>query len=421
MNCIMRFLFESGDTMKQMKKQYYLNFFNNQLLRDFRFIINNPNLKNNVKIPYLPYDADFDFKKEIMKFILKNTNKYNKIFGALTGQVTYYKTIGDLREKSESKRYANCLFFDFDSDDVELHDLKNEIRIAYKDDDLKGKALFSKIHEIQKDYQDLLFSSNILDEPFSDAKKLYDYFKSIGINSYPIFSGSKGVHLYIFFNECNLINYSEISYKLAESYKKHLDLKTLDLAVNKDALSRVSRVPYSNHETSNLFSTPFDFDSDSIADILESSRKQEYKEFNLKDYVISDASFTATLKETDKVISDYNLRIIKEKKKLNPINKHSNIINKNISNTDELFSDMRVLLKVIIPDNYVKSFKRYDSYLCPFHDDNSPSARVYSGNFYCEADNLHLNYFEFLRKFYDLKSDDEVKKKMSELKSELKT
>ena len=76
---------------------------------------------------------------------------------------------------------------------------------------------------------------------------------------------------------------------------------------------------------------------------------------------------------------------------------------------------MRILLKVIIGDP-VREFKNYNSYICPFHDDNSPSARVYKNNFLCATENLHLNYFDFIRKYFDLADDDAVKEKMKELK-----
>ena len=66
-----------------------------------------------------------------------------------------------------------------------------------------------------------------------------------------------------------------------------------------------------------------------------------------------------------------------------------------------------------------------DKYFIPYnkreterkrYDDNSPSARVYKNNFLCATENLHLNYFDFIRKYYDLADDDAVKDKMKELK-----
>lgn len=400
----------SGDVMRYTRKQFYLDFYKNHLLRDFLFVKSNPNAKYDTESPYLPYAADLDYNRNIRNFLIKYSNPKNKMHGALFSQLTYYKTIGDLRIKDESERYANCLFFDFDVDADELHDLKTEIKIAYGD--LTGNDRLKRIAEIQKEYQQLLFTTDILEKPFNDAKKLYDFFKSNNIKCYTVFSGSKGIHLYLFFDECKLINYSEISYKLANSYKSALDLTTLDLAVNKDAIARKSRVIYSKHETSNLFTTPFDIESESISDVLEKSRKQKIKPFDLSDYTISDDNFVATLKNIDADISAKNEIIIAEKKKWNKAINGAAISD---AEKDAIFSDMRILLKVIIGDP-VREFKNYNSYSCPFHDDKSPSARVYKNNFLCATENLHLNYFDFIRKYFDLPDDDAVKDKMKELK-----
>ena len=396
--------------MRYTRKQFYQNFYNNQLLRDFLFVKANPNAKYYTESPYLPYESNIDFKKSISNFLIKYSNPKNRLHGALFSQLTYYKSIGDFRSKDESNRYCNCLFFDFDSESEILHDLKDEIAVAY--DKLTGKDRLNRIAEIQQQYQNVLFTSDILEKPFNDAKKLYDYFKSNNIKPFTVFSGSKGVHLYIFFNECKLSNLSEISYTLAESYKTGLNLDSLDLSVNKDAIARKSRVIYSKHESSNLFNTPFDIESESIADVLEKSRKQKVEPFNLADYTIADDNFVNTLKSIDTTVTAKNNEIIAEKKKLNKLNNAAGISD---AEKDDIFSDMRILLKLILGEPE-RVFKKYNTYKCPFHDDKNPSARVYKKNFLCASENLHLNYFEFIRKFYDLNSDDEVKEKMADLK-----
>ena len=396
--------------MRYTRKQFYQNFYNNHLFRDFLFVKANPNAKYGTESPYLPYTSNIDFKKSITNFLIKYSNPKNRVHGAFYSQVTYYRNIGDLRSKDESNRYCNCLFFDFDSDSDILHDLKLEIEIAYND--LTGKDRLKRIAEIQQQYQNIIFTSDVLEKPFNDAKKLYDFFKSNDIKAYPVFSGSKGIHLYIFFKECQLTNLSEISHKLAASYKSALDLDTLDLAVNKDAIARKSRVIYSKHETSNLFTTPFDIESESLSDVLESAVKQNVIPFDIADYTITDDNFVNVLKEIDKTVTAKNNEIIAEKKKLNKLYNAAAISD---SEKDDIFSDMRILLKLILGEPE-REFKKYNSYKCPFHDDNKPSARVYKKNFLCASENLHLNYFEFIRKFYDLNSDDEVKEKMADLK-----
>lgn len=298
--------------MVYSKKEFYRNFYNNHLLRDFLFLRSNKNLKYDTDSPK-SFDDNINTTKSNLNFLIKYTKANDKSFhGALISQVTYYKRMEYYLSKNESKRYANCLFFDFDSDSAELKTLKKSIAAAY--DDLTGKNRINKIADIQQQYQNVLFSSDVLEKPFADAKKLYEYFKRYDINAYTVFSGSKGIHCYIFFDECNLINYTDISTALAKNYKKILDLSTLDLNVNTDAISRKSRVIYSKHETSGLFATPFDIESESISDVLESAKKQNITEFNLNDYIISDKSFAANLINYDKILSEKNAELSAIKK-----------------------------------------------------------------------------------------------------------
>lgn len=397
--------------MRITRKQFYKNFYNNHLFRDFLFV--DPTGKT--KSPYLPNDANVDFERNISNFLIKYSNPKSNFNGSLYSQVTYYKTIGGLRDKAESERYANMLFFDFDVGSDELHRLKNEIKNTYND--LTGKQRLNQVKNLQLEYQNLLFETDVLEKPLNDAKTLHSYLKSSNINSYAVFSGSKGIHLYVFFDECKLRNYTDISYKLAESYKSRLKLDTLDLSVNKDAIARKSRVIYSNHATSNLFTIPIDIESDSVTEILTNAKKQSVIPFELDDYVISDdGGFVNVLKNIDASINDKNSEIMAEKEKVK-----SMITGTAISSADKdlIFSDMRVLLKVILGDP-VREFENYNTYCCPFHDDHSPSARVYKNNFLCATENLHLNYFDFIRKYFDLPDDDAVKKKMKELKKSAK-
>ena len=211
--------------MRITRKQFYKNFYNNHLFRDFLFV--DPTGKT--KSPYLPNDANVDFERNISNFLIKYSNPKSNFNGSLYSQVTYYKTIGGLRDKAESERYANMLFFDFDVESDELHRLKNEIKNTYND--LTGKQRLNQVKNLQLEYQNLLFETDVLEKPLNDAKTLHSYLKSNNINSYAVFSGSKGIHLYVFFDECKLRNYTDISYKLAESYKSGLKLDTLDLSV----------------------------------------------------------------------------------------------------------------------------------------------------------------------------------------------
>ena len=128
-------------------------------------------------------------------------------------------------------------------------------------------------------------------------------------------------------------------------------------------------------------------------------------------------------RKADTESASKNNEIIAEKRKHYKISGNERIIHDDIIGdivtgdnvSDLMFKDMRVLLKIILGEP-AREFKAYNTYNCPFHDDKKPSARVYTKNFLCASENLHLNYFEFIRKYYKLNSDDEVKEKMADLK-----
>lgn len=78
-----------------------------------------------------------------------------------------------------------------------------------------------------------------------------------------------------------------------------------------------------------------------------------------------------------------------------------------------------MLVRFICSDeNLVKSYEIYDKYKCVFHEDKSPSAIVGVKNYTCYSENCKinkLNYFDFIKEWFQLATDDEVKEKMAEL------
>ena len=53
-----------------------------------------------------------------------------------------------------------------------------------------------------------------------DARKLAEYFKRLGIRTYTVFSGSKGLYLYVFLLKLYLSNISQVTLKLATKFKR---------------------------------------------------------------------------------------------------------------------------------------------------------------------------------------------------------
>ena len=119
---------------------------------------------------------------------------------------------------------------------------------------MKHMLKYSKkmVKNVQEDFQKLLFHTDLLNQPFMDAKMLSEYFKQLHIQTYTVFSGCKGLHLYVFLPKLHISNISQVTLKLATIFKDKLDLRTLDVSVSKDFLKRMDRVPYSRHEKNNI-------------------------------------------------------------------------------------------------------------------------------------------------------------------------
>ena len=90
-------------------------------------------------------------------------------------------------------------------------------------------------------------------------------------------------------------------------------------------------------------------------------------------------------------------------------------INGNYTGENALFKDLRILVRFVCGDeNLVSEHARYDKYHCHFHEDRNPSAIVGMKNYTCLSSNCKIkkmNYFEFLREWFHLESDGEVKKR----------
>ena len=84
-----------------------------------------------------------------------------------------------------------------------------------------------------------------------------------------------------------------------------------------------------------------------------------------------------------------------------------------------MFKDLRTLVRFVCgDDNLVSEHERYNKYHCVFHDDKNPSAIVGKKKYTCLSSNCHinkLNYFEFIKEWFNLDTDDEVKQMMVEL------
>ena len=351
-----------------------------------------------------------EMKSKALQFLTKHTSRNWSKECILSASLSFFNDIGTYRGNNDSDRLIDMLMFDFDTEHSQVEALKKRLKDAYNIKNMKAQK--REVARVQDDFQKLLFSSDLLKQPFMDAMRLAEYFKRLGIRTYTVFSGSKGLHLYVFLPKLYLSNISQVTLKLATKFKDKLDLRSLDVSVSKDSLKRMDRVPYSRHEKTRLFATPCCFDDD-IIDVLKDSRKQKVREFNFTDYMLSkDNTLVKTLVKMD---NNYHKISNAKVNQSNFYKLRRTVAGGYTGSADDLFKDMRNLARLVLGEP-VKEYNAYNVYLCPFHDDHHPSARVYRENFHCEACGVHYRYFDFIKNYFGLKSDKETKAKMKKLR-----
>jgi len=402
-------------------KEYYRIYYDSNYFRDVRCIKDEKAFSNGKRTKYNTDVFKYPNKPYIenhWKLFYNFIFKHNKGEGTLASSLTHFRNLQDYQTGDDSLRYSDRLFFDFDVEDSRAKALKEEIKNA--NISKFGKERISAIKHSQKDFRKLILYDNLLEKPFNELQLMMYYMESQGMKPYPIFSGSKGFHLLIFFEPLQLENVSEITTNLTSHLKTKLELDSLDLNVS-DSLKRVKRIPYSKHERTMLYTTPFDRDL-SYDELLKMIKRNTGKPqiFDKEEY-IAPKSFTKELILLNQDITRLEMEKkekIEELNKLENANRNHQYFSNNSVKKDTIFSDMRELCKVLLGEPS-HEYKKYNSYKCPFHDDNNPSALVYDKVFVCKACNLKLNYFDFIRKLFKLESDEEVKWKMRKILEKL--
>lgn len=111
---------------------------------------------------------------------------------------------------------------------------------------------------IRKYYYDKYTSSNYLKKPYDEALKVSKFIKDTwDIEPLLFFSGGKGVHLYILFNEVDIPNPDEVIKNFALKLEEQLNIITLDPSVIKSPSTRVIKIPCSPHFKTKLYAMPF--------------------------------------------------------------------------------------------------------------------------------------------------------------------
>lgn len=404
---------------------FFDEFLNENYNRDFRIFGKRTKLNHAPK-----HEITIEkHKKHSRLFIKSNINtkiaKYNKFFGGLA----YYDNIIDYQLKNEDAKQFNHMFFDFDK-----HIAKNSkfdiIKGKQSDamEKLNGKELFHELDSLQEQIQDMIFYENLLKESWQESKIVYDYFKKQGLKTFCCLSMSKGIHLRVFFNPIHINNYNRIVADLYKNLTNQFNLKTLDFEVGVDGnpSKSVERLPYSFNEKSGLRVTPFSFEHESLNDALNKSMKlsEQTKLTNVEHFDLSDfvnADFHNGILKLDKQIDVLVKQEQDAKNKLMQERIMNGTINGNYNGNGGLFQDLRILVRFICGDeNLVSEHELYDKYKCVFHEDRNPSAIVGKKNYQCLSSNCKvnkINYFDFIKEWFGLKSGQEVKEKMVELQT----
>lgn len=409
--------------------KYYDEFFNNNYNRDLRCIGKLRNVKHAPKFE----TTNNKHAKSKRIFIKNNINSTMAKYTNFYGSHTYFEDIIDYQIANEQARTINHFFFDFDKEFPNGSKFKTITKGNGNDilgiEDLKQLPIRDYIDgmkAIHEQIQDMIVYENILKDSWQESKKVYEYFKSQGLTTYTCLSMSKGVHLRCFFKPIHVNNYNRIIHNLHDNLVKQFNLKTLDPQVSgKDSnpSKSVERLPYTYNEKSGLRVIPFNFEHDSLDEVIERTLKiSKHKivnvdEFNLSDYV--NPTFHDGILKLNSQIEVLKMKEQQAKDKLLKEKIANGTINGTYTGENALFKDLRILIRFVCgDDNLVSEHDRYDKWKCVFHDDKSPSAIVGIKNYQCLSSNCKvgkINYFEFLRLWFGLDSDDEVKEKMVEL------
>lgn len=395
---------------RESLKKYYSNYFNGNYLRDYRFIFDDKSIhKYNDVLSYKKYKTSEEAKKKSLNFLVSPNHMGRK--GVLLNEITYFKSLDDYKNGNNQERYSDRLFFDFDIEDDRVDNIKSEMKDAYND--LKGSAKRERIEDLRSDFRDLIFNEDLILPTFKEASSLCDYLESVGLKPYLIFSGSKGFHINLFFDEKKLLNISQISYSLANSYKNKLDLRYLDLAVNKDAKKRSQRVQYSYHSKTNLLTLPIDRESsyDEVLSIIEKNKRSPIP-FQIRDYN-SPEGFNRMLVKLD---NDIGLKLKRRQKDLENRNlQRKKLLKRKYKGNVKSFSDidMRELANAYGIDGISKGDRIIVK--CPFHNDSNPSAVVFRERFHCSTCNLTLNYYDFISKMENTNDKKVIMQKLNDI------
>lgn len=396
----------TNNTVKALK-EYYTSYYNRNFLRDYRYIFNDKKEhKYNDVLQENSYKKWDNSEKKALTFL--TTKRHKGHAGSLFNTLSYYKSLTDYHKGNINLRFSDRLFFDFDIEDAKVTNIKHLMSDVYKSDD-DAEVKMDNVSQLQEKFRDLLFNDDLLYSVFVEASRLCDYLESIDLKPFLIFSGSKGFHINLFFEEMQLNQMSNISYHLYKIYKDKLNLRYLDSAVNVDAIGRSQRVQYAYHSNTNLLTQPIDrkLVYDDVLDVIEKNKRKPIK-FDIKEY-IAPTRFTEYLQNLN---TKFNIKTKLDNMSNNVKQQIREEKRKNLKFTDykdvKIDIDMRELTRHYGIDGKANGDKIRIK--CPFHNDNNPSAVVNEKGIYCSACARSFNYYDLIAEMENLSDKSEIMK-----------
>ena len=380
---------------KKVLKEYYRAYYNENYLRDYRYIYDSP-LKYNENLNAEKQRKEEKAEWKALQFLTRRNHLGHD--GLLGGEITYYKTLDEYKSGDIGLRWSDKLFFDWDVESDEVEAMKNKFKETYLQ--YKGKELTSKIEELQSEFRELIFENHLLESPFHQAKKLCQYLEGKGMRPFLIFSGAKGFHCNLFYQEVQLKNLSQVSKLFAKTFHKKLNLPDLDYNVfdKRKAQRRLQRCQYIHHSKTNLLTIPIPeiYDYDEVLQLIEKENPRPI-EFDFEYYSSKSNEFRESLIDNDKKFSQMNERRQRDIEKENQ--KKRQMMKKN----GKKFKDYQSIDMTEIFQSYGGEIIKEESgkaiVRCLFHGaDRHPSAVIFkdSNYFHCSSCGKTLNYYGFI-------------------------
>lgn len=420
--------------MKRPLKQYYSEYYNGEFFRDFRYIYDGLKLKDNRTICYdgqIRYNHVFDAKKigrnsygksRQLNFMTKSDHMGH--LGLLGGEISYFKSSDEYQSGDILQRYSDRQFYDIDIESDEVDMIKSDIKgalLQFKGGELTKKELMMNVRDCKSRFRELIFEKDLLYPTFQEAKNLCQYLEGMGLNPYLIFSGSKGFHINLFYDEVIIQNLSQVSKLFAKSFSEKLNLKYLDWRVfdEKKAQRRLQRCQYKIHSKTDLMTIPIPdiYDYDEFMAVIKKGNARPL-EFDFHEYSQSSGEFRESLIYNDRQFQIINERRQRDLKKKNDERRRQMKKKYHGKYKDYSDIDMRDLFNhyggEIIKEDSDKVIVR-----CPFHSDNNPSAVIFknSNYFHCSSCGKTLNYYGFIS---EMEGTDDKGKIMSKADEFLK-